>query len=132
MLVDKIRVLANAKGYSLTTLEKELGFGNGTITRWNKSSPSSEKLCKVADFFGVTIDHLLGRDENVLNRRDQRDIEKLLDMTKEELLTSEGLMFDGKPATDEEIQQILDAMQIGLEMAKKKNKEKFTPKKYRK
>jgi transcriptional regulator with XRE-family HTH domain len=62
MLVDKIRALANSKGYSLTTLEKELGFGNGTITRWNKSSPSSEKLCRVADFFGVTVDHLLGRD----------------------------------------------------------------------
>lgn len=64
MLVDKIRALAKLKGYSLTNLEKELGFGNGTITRWSKSSPSSEKLGKVADFLDVSLDYLTGRDDD--------------------------------------------------------------------
>lgn len=40
-------------------------------------------------------------------------------------------MFDGDPASPEAINSILDAMQIGMEMAKKKNKEKYTPKKYK-
>jgi hypothetical protein len=31
-------------------------------------------------------------------------------------------MFDGKPATPEAIDSILNAMEIGMEMAKKKNK----------
>ena len=41
-------------------------------------------------------------------------------------------MFDGDPASPEAIESILSAMKIGMEMAKKRNKEKYTPKKYRK
>ena len=48
------------------------------------------------------------------------------------MLKQDGLMFDGHPASQEAIDSILSAMQIGMEMAKKKNKEKYTPKKYKK
>lgn len=41
-------------------------------------------------------------------------------------------MFDGSPATDEDVQKIIMAMKMGMEMIKKENKAKFTPKKYRK
>ena len=61
-IVDRIRTLANARGYSLTTLEVQLSLGNGTISRWTKSSPNTDKLAKVADFFNVSIDYLLGRE----------------------------------------------------------------------
>ena len=63
---------------------------------------------------------------------DEKDIEKILNQTREQLLTQDGLMFDGDPASPEAIESILSAMQIGMEMAKKKNKEKYTPKKYKK
>ena len=71
-------------------------------------------------------------EQPVLNRKDEKDIEKILDQTREKLLSQEGLMFDGDPASPEAIDSILSAMQIGMEMAKKKNKEKYTPKKYKK
>ena len=67
-----------------------------------------------------------------LTARDERDIEKILNNTREQLLSQEGLMFDGDPASPEAIDSILSAMQIGMEMAKKKNKEKYTPTKYKK
>lgn len=60
-LRDRIRELANSKGMSLPVLEATLGFGNGTIVRWDRSSPTAEKLQKVADYFNVSIDYLLGR-----------------------------------------------------------------------
>lgn len=62
-IVEKIRALANERGYSLTTLEVKLGLGNGTISRWNKNAPNTDKLQKVADFFDVSMDYLLGRSE---------------------------------------------------------------------
>lgn len=62
-IVEKIRELANKQGYSLTTLEVKLGLGNGTISRWNKNAPNTDKLQKVADFFNVSMDYLLGRSE---------------------------------------------------------------------
>lgn len=130
-LVDKIRVLARQRDMSLPQLETELGLGNGTISRWRSVSPNTEKLQRIADYFDVSMDYLLGRD-NHLTAKDQRDIQKILDQTREQLVNQEGLMFDGDPASPEAIESILSAMQIGMEMAKKKNKEKYTPKKYKK
>lgn len=60
---DRIKALANARGIGLPKLEAELGFGNGTIVKWDKSSPSADKLQKVADYFDVSVDYLLGRDD---------------------------------------------------------------------
>ena len=40
-------------------------------------------------------------------------------------------MFDGNPASPEAVESILSAMQVGMEMAKKRNKELYTPKKYK-
>ena len=60
-IVDKIRTLANKQGLSLPALESKLNLGNGTISRWSKSAPNTDKLAKVADFFHVSMDFLLGR-----------------------------------------------------------------------
>ena len=41
-----------------------LSIGAGSITKWkNGSIPNSETLLKIADYFNVTVDYLLGRDE---------------------------------------------------------------------
>lgn len=61
--VDRIRTLANAQGLSLPTLEVKLSLGNGTISRWSKSAPNTDKLSRVADFFHVSLDYLLGREQ---------------------------------------------------------------------
>jgi transcriptional regulator with XRE-family HTH domain len=62
-IVERIRALANEQGLSLPNLEVKLGLGNGTISRWSKSAPNTDKLQKVADFFNVSMDYLLGRSE---------------------------------------------------------------------
>lgn len=59
---ERIKSLAEKRGIGLATLDSALGFGNGTIGKWGKSSPSADKLQKVADYFGVSVDYLLGRD----------------------------------------------------------------------
>lgn len=119
---------------------KETGVTQTALSNWKlgKSTPTTQTLQKIADYFGVTIDYLMTgkkdpeKKESTLTPKDERDIEKILDSTRNQLLTQEGLMFDGNPATPEAIDSILSAMQIGMEMAKKRNKEKYTPKKYRK
>lgn len=61
-LVLNIQRLCDTKEMTITKLEKELGFGRSSIYKWDKNSPSIDKVQKVADFFNVSIDHLLGRD----------------------------------------------------------------------
>lgn len=63
-LKDRIKTLANSRGMSLPALESELGFGNSTIVKWDKSSPNVDKLNAVANFFDVSIDYLLNGTSN--------------------------------------------------------------------
>ena len=102
-LRDRIRELANKKGMSLPVLESELGFGNGTIVKWDKASPNSEKLTKVADYFHVSVDYLLGREDyissNATDDPDEnytilsRNAKKLSPEQREKLLNMAKLMF---------------------------------------
>ena len=118
---------------------KETGLTTATISNWKAGRyvPKTDKMQKIADYFGVSIEYLMtGTDnssekESSLTARDQKDIKAIIAHT-EELLKQPGLMFDGQPASQESIDSLLSAMQIGMEMAKKRNKELYTPKKYKK
>lgn len=137
-LYEQIRDVAKNKGYSINRLEKELGFARSSINKFNKNNPGVDKLQQIADLLDVSVDYLMTGKETPENReitltaRDSREITKILDDTRKQLLSQEGLMFDGDPASPEAIESIISAMQIGMELAKKKNKEKYTPKKYKK
>mgnify|MGYP000183460932 FL=1 len=132
--------LLQKHGVTSYKVAKEAGVTQTALSNWKsgRSTPTTKTLQKIADYFGVTIDYLMtGKDESgkkevTLTHRDERDIEKILNQTRDQLLSQEGLMFDGQPATPEAIDSILSAMQVGMELAKKKNKEKYTPKKYKK
>lgn len=127
-------------GVTAYQVSKATGIAQSTFSSWKsrRNLISGDKAKKIADYFGVTVDYLMtGKEESekkepALTPKDQRDIEKILEQTKEQLLNQEGLMFDGDPASPEAIDSILSAMQVGMELAKKKNKEKYTPKKYKK
>ena len=123
-----------------TALERELGFGRGSIGKLRTGNTTLERLQKIADYFGVSVNYLttgkepetqIVTDKSSLTKRDSKQIEAILSDT-EALLKQDGLMFDGDPASPEAIESILSAMKIGMEMAKQKNKEKYTPKKYKK
>lgn len=132
---ERIKKLCKEKGVTVTGTEKALGFARGSLCKVDTNKPSAEKVQKLADFFGVSVEYLnTGNDSNVgrsITKRDEKEINDILSNT-ELLLQQEGLMFDGDPASPEAIESILSAMKIGMEMAKKRNKEKYTPKKYRK
>ncbi|MGN0335632.1 MAG: hypothetical protein ACI4DV_08235 [Lachnospiraceae bacterium] len=53
-----------------------------------------------------------------------QDVSEILKNTRELLLNYEGLMFNGKPADAESINSILEAMEIGMEIAKRKSNDK--------
>lgn len=59
MLYDNIKILCAEKNISVGQLEKELGFSNGSICKWNENEPGIRKVQKVADYFQVPIEKLL-------------------------------------------------------------------------
>lgn len=63
-LLERISVLRAEHGkISINRLEKEAGVTRGSIAKWDDHAPSYDKLKRVADYFGVTVDYLLHGDD---------------------------------------------------------------------
>ena len=60
-IVENIKSLCSEIGISIPKLEKILNLSRGSVYNWDKNSPSIDKLEKVADYFKVSTDYLLGR-----------------------------------------------------------------------
>lgn len=101
----------------------------------------SKKNCKkIADYFGVTVDYLMTGKEvpketaPELTARDERDIAKDLDNIMRKLSSGEDgpAAYDGQELDPEAAELFRDELEIALRRLKLINKEKYTPKKYKK
>ena len=61
---ERIESLRKERKLSQGKLEKELGFSNGSVSKWKNSTPTMERLQKIADYFGVTVDYLMTGKES--------------------------------------------------------------------
>ena len=59
MLYDKIKDACISKGISIRELEIKAKIGNGTIGRWNVSSPTLKSLVSVAKILECNVEDLL-------------------------------------------------------------------------
>ena len=65
-LYDRVLRLATNRGMTIADVEREAKLGNGSIRRWKKSIPSADKLHRVSNLFGVSMEMLLGYEETPL------------------------------------------------------------------
>lgn len=96
-LYNKIKELASEHGFSIRSLEEKLGFGNGTIRRWQTQTPGIDKIQKVADYFNVSIDYLLGRNQTPKDAT-EKETKELKDIINNEA----GLTYSEKSVTPED------------------------------
>lgn len=133
---SRIKDLANEHHISIAELERKLDFANGSVTKWDKQSPSAERLQKVADYFDVTTDYLLGRTNTPqFTRRDELDVQKTLEEVTKGLDNRASLAYmkNGGEEIDPEDAELLKAsLENVIRQSKLLAKRKFTPKKYRK
>ncbi|VQC19070.1 repressor protein [Streptococcus pneumoniae] len=113
-ILDRIRSLANDRKVTLAELERNLNFSNGSLRKWETSTPSGYKIEKIADYFNVSTDYLLGRTDNptIANKKEQFFFEgKEVDV---EELASTAMRFNGKPLTEEDKKAIQNIIEIYL------------------
>ena len=63
MIYDNIKRLCSEEGISINALEDKLVIGNGVIGSWRNQNPSLMNMIKVADYFNISLDELVSRDE---------------------------------------------------------------------
>ncbi len=63
--MTRIRELRQKQGLSQAALAKSVNVDQTAVSKWEleKSFPDIAVALRVADYFGVSIDYLLGRDE---------------------------------------------------------------------
>lgn len=108
MIGNRIKELRKSKKMSQSELGKFIGVSQTTVTAWEngRAEPSSSYVAKLATFFNVSTDYLLGRktpDNNDI------DLDRAID---------NAMSFDGKPVTEHDrkmMKQLWKAYMAGKE-----------------
>ena len=110
----------------------------------DKRTPETSALIDFADFFGVSLDYLLGRSDRTprnqslgtptasalppLTPKDEREISKNLENMIESL---SGAAAMGDSEDDEDMDMLKASLKQAMVLSKRIAKKKFTPKKYK-
>lgn len=72
MLCNRVKKLCEIHGIGYNDLEDGTGLGKNSITNWPKakSMPSGDRILKVANFFDVSVDYLIGNSNNPKSHKD--------------------------------------------------------------
>ena len=74
-MVERIVDLIKKKGMSINAVEKQLGFGNGAIKRFDTNSPSIDKIISLSNFLNVSLDYLvIGKDNANMLSNEKRGL----------------------------------------------------------
>ncbi|MCZ2000201.1 helix-turn-helix domain-containing protein [Enterococcus faecium] len=92
---ERIKELAKKQGKSLNKVEEDLCYGKNVLYRLKNSNPSTERLQEIADYFDVSVDYLLGREE--------KEAPKHVDLSEDDTVFS----FDGKEISKETMRKAI-------------------------
>lgn len=141
MFYDIFSKLCQERGIKPSKAADECGINKSNVSNWKNNGyiPRGDALKKLATYFNVSVDYLLGKEHTkekempALTEKDERDIEKELNKTLESLENGQdGLMFSGEPLDDQTKDLLAVSLRNSMELAKRIAKNKYTPKKYRK
>ena len=142
-MYDVFEQLLQKYGVTAYKVSKETGVTQSTLSDWKRgrSTPKSENMKKIADYFGVTVDYLMtGHDSEQkekspeLTLRDERDISRDLNRIMEEIQkgNDEPLYYNGVKIDDASIGLLRNAIEYALRETRKENKVRYSPNKNKK
>lgn len=127
---------------------KETGITTATISNWKagRYTPKADKMQKIADYFGVSLEYLMTGEkqtvsmrsqksaESELTARDERDIANDLKNIMEKLSNEEAgpASFDGEDIPEADREMFAAQVEIMLKRLKLINKELYNPNKNKK
>ena len=125
-IYERVQHLAKNQGLSVRELGNKLNIGPTTLYKWKKQTPKSDILIKVADYFGVSTDYLLGRSDDKYDLSPQEKIDIGIEAEKMmKGLNDEGsINFYGEPMSDEDKEATLAALNLLMTINRKKAKKK--------
>lgn len=104
ILHTRIKELCEENNITIKSIEQRFGLGSSSISKWKHSYPSADKIRDIAEFFGVSIDYLMGSSD-IRSQADQvigddavvtlqRAFQKMSDADKEKSIQMLKIGFD--------------------------------------
>lgn len=62
---DRFKDLVTSRNLTIARVESDLGLAKHHTSKWKNSLPSFKSLLMLADYFGVSVDYLLGRETSI-------------------------------------------------------------------
>lgn len=132
----RLRELRKAKKLTQAELGKIINVTKVSISGYESGdrTPDTDNLRRLADYFGVTSDYLLGRTNDPdLTAVDEKDIAKRIAKMRKDLeegTGEDGLNFMGEPMSEDAKESLLEALEYAERQATRINK-KYAPNKYK-
>ena len=58
-IYERIKEAASMRGVSIHKLEQDLGLPRSSVSKYSKNKPSADRLARIADYLGVSVDFLV-------------------------------------------------------------------------
>lgn len=126
MFADKLKKLRKSRYLTQSELATLLGMKPSTIGMYEQGrrKPKLTELATIAEFFDVSTDYLISSDPQ------NTDVSQVITDFTNRLLHADGLMFNGMPLSEQEIHQLMDAIEISAAVILSKKEKKMTDEKH--
>lgn len=107
MLNERLLKLRKEAKMTQEVLSLKLEIARTTYSGYElgTSEPDNDMLEKIADFYGVTTDYLLGRES-------KKPILSDLELSDDELIKKYNVVLDGKPISEDILREILSYVRV--------------------
>jgi len=124
-LGERITRLRKKSNLSQRELADKTNLTEATLSRYENDlrEPKGEVIVKIANALDVTTDYLLGRTDEInekkenKNTSDEKEIEKIID----ELLQQDDLMLCGQIADEDDLIALRNSLRLTIDILQKKN-----------
>lgn len=108
MFWENFSNLCNENKISPNGLAKQLSISSGAITSWkNGRVPHHSTLLKIANYFNVSVDYLLGKTKHTSENSPSDDLNEYLELLRNR--DEMKMLFNlTKDATKEEVEKAVD------------------------
>ncbi|MCQ5211128.1 helix-turn-helix domain-containing protein [Megasphaera massiliensis] len=119
---DRMKQLREEKDLMQQEVCSALGLEQSTLANYenNRRVPKTDILISIANYYGVSLDYLVGRTNNRFDnsKRHPKDLNKFLEQAE--------IVFDGDTynLSDDERQMVMKSLEVAFYAAKQANKRK--------
>ncbi len=116
---ERLRSLRSEKEYSLRKMAEELEISFSALGKYerNEHQPDFDTLKKIANYFNVSIDWLLGRTILRTHTLEQeKDLAKRIQQLNRDIDTSEDLTFNSEPLSEESKKALSEALEFAVRL----------------